>query len=167
MAGKSRSKKSGIGRAFNANFDTVLSPTEEQNYQSWKAKVAPYEDAERTYDLRGAFLAGEGPHPEAVGESQGHWTDRFKKPNHETFSKESQYAPFVPALLSGNWMAGDRFYPGEMSPLVVNAVRPGGRSQRNLPTPNFGNGIDAATLERLRQIGTEKLVRAIPSGDEK
>ena len=66
-------------------YDTKLSPAEEQQFRQWKAKNAP-NDSGADYDLRGAFKGGFSP------AANGHWPDRFKKPNHPTFSTQSQYS---------------------------------------------------------------------------
>lgn len=75
---------------------TPLSLSDEARYQLWKMQNAPLDSGE-DYDLRGAFMAGESPGPD------GHWTDRFKKPNHETFSDESQYAVGPERARAGFW----------------------------------------------------------------
>lgn len=70
------------------------------------------------YDYVGAFRAGEG---RAAG-SDGHFTDRFKLPGHETFSNESQYARGDFARRAGHW-DGDRFVPARpVTPLAVSAI---------------------------------------------
>ena len=79
-----------------AAYETKLTPDEEKEFQKWKAKVAP-NDSGQDYDLRGAFKAGVEPDPQT-----GHMPDTFKKPNHPTFSNESQYAPQAPNL-AGQW----------------------------------------------------------------
>lgn len=67
-------------------YDTKLTAAEESQFQAWKAKNAP-NDSGADYDLRGAFKAGVTP-----AASNGHWPDTFKKPNHPTFSNQSNYA---------------------------------------------------------------------------
>jgi hypothetical protein len=79
-------------------YETDLVPEDEVKFGSWKKQYAP-KDSGADYDYRGAFRAGEKPGPD------GHWTDRFKKPNHPTFSNESQYAA---AGTPGRW-EGDKF----------------------------------------------------------
>lgn len=66
-------------------YTTQLAPSEETEFQKWKAKYAP-KDSGYDYDLRGAFKSGLKPNP------AGHWPDTYKKPNHPTFSNESKYA---------------------------------------------------------------------------
>lgn len=82
-------------------YDTNLSPLEEIKFQEWKRVYAPH-DSGQDYDLRGAFKAGLMPDP-----LTGHWPDTYKKPNHPTFSVESQYAPLAPET-AGRWN-GDKY----------------------------------------------------------
>src|SRR4051812_40735246 len=91
-------RPSGLSNAA-PSFDTALSPAEEQQFQTWKRRVAPNDSGE-DYDLRGAFKAGVTPDPKT-----NHWPDTFKKPNEPTFSNESQYAriPYKAAATAGHW----------------------------------------------------------------
>lgn len=91
-----------------AEFETKLTPDEETNFQAWKTKYAP-NDSGADYDLRGAFKAGLTPDA-----ATGHWPDTFKKPNHPTFSNESQYAKDMPDK-AGHW-EGDKFIPPSTRP---------------------------------------------------
>jgi hypothetical protein len=92
-----------VPAATAGKYDTQLTPVEEKAFQQWKAKYAPADSGE-DYDYRGAFKAGATP-----GED-GHWVDTFKKPNHPTFSNESQYARGADAAKAGHW-EGDNFVP--------------------------------------------------------
>ena len=85
------------------NFETKLSKDEESKYQDWKSIHAP-NDSGFDYDFRGAFKAGVTPDNES-----NHWPDTFKKPNHPTFSDQSQYAKDAPHL-AGSWN-GDTYIP--------------------------------------------------------
>lgn len=98
------------------NFDhlnTKLSDDEEAMFHDWKEKYAP-NDSGKDYDLRGAFRAGLAPDPET-----GHWADTFKKPNHPTFSDQSQYAEQHPNL-AGKW-EGDTYLPNPKRDLAAQA----------------------------------------------
>ena len=90
-----------------SSYDTKLSPSDETAFQSWKQQYAP-KDSGADYDLRGAFKAGLKPDPQT-----GHWPDTFKKPNHPTFSNESQYAVGPNAAKAGSWAGPnhDQFVP--------------------------------------------------------
>ena len=63
-------------------------------FEEWKAKYAPH-DSGADYDLRGAYEDGLLP-----GEN-GHFSDKFKRPNHPTFSIESKY--WRPGMPAGRW----------------------------------------------------------------
>jgi hypothetical protein len=85
-------------------YETKLKPEEEKTFQQWKSKYAP-KDSGADYDLRGAYKAGLKPDPKT-----GHWSDRYKKPNHPTFSNQSQYAVGVNRAKAGRWK-GEKFIP--------------------------------------------------------
>lgn len=87
----------------------------EADFQKWKAKMAPNDSGE-DYDLRGAFMANVKPDPET-----GHWPDKFKKPNHPTFSDQSKYAKDRPEL-AGSW-DGDRYIPSVGAPAISDSVK--------------------------------------------
>lgn len=80
-------------------YDTALSPSEEKQFESWKQQYAP-NDTGADYDLRGAFKAGVKPDGD-----RGHFPDTFKKPNHPTFSVESQYSKGDE--IGGQWITKD------------------------------------------------------------
>lgn len=68
-----------------SQFNTALSPADEAKFQSWAKALGPQGNT-YDYDLRGAFKAGAGQ------AANGHFPDTFKKPNHPTFSDQSQYS---------------------------------------------------------------------------
>jgi len=80
-----------------ANNNTKLTPEEEARFLKWAApRMGDLED----YDLRGAWKAN------AQAASNGHLPDTFKKPNHPTFSQESQYS--TPDQMGGQWLNDGR-----------------------------------------------------------
>lgn len=87
-----------------SKYDTKLSPQDEIQFQGWKSKYAP-KDSGADYDLRGAYKAGIKPDPQ-----RGHFPDTFKKPNHPTFSTESQYSG-KDGFVGGKWGDGDSYTP--------------------------------------------------------
>jgi len=87
-------------------YDTKLSADEEPGFKSFKDRYAP-QDSGEDYDLRGAYKAGVTPDI-----NTGHMPDTFKKPNHPTFSDESQYAPMARSQ-AGHWQ-GDTYVPPEV-----------------------------------------------------
>lgn len=102
--GAGMARAQGTTYPMRKSYDTRLTPQEESQFQSWKQQYAP-NDTGTDYDLRGAFKAGLTPDPKT-----GHWPDTFKKPNHPTFSNESQYAVGDAAKEAGHWQ-GDKFIP--------------------------------------------------------
>lgn len=87
-----------------SKYNTKLSPQDEIQFQGWKAKYAP-NDSGTDYDLRGAYKAGIKPDAQ-----RGHFPDTFKKPNHPTFSTESQYSG-KDGFVGGKWGDGDSYTP--------------------------------------------------------
>lgn len=79
------------------DYETRLTPDQEQQYQTWRASLPKNLQNESDYDLRGAFLAS------VEADGRLHMTDRFKKPNHITFSDGSQYS--TPQAPGGQWMS--------------------------------------------------------------
>ena len=68
-------------------YNTQLTPEEQQSFEAWARAGGKDPQREKNdYDLQGYFKATNGA---PLGE--GHLTDQFKKPNHPTFSTESQY----------------------------------------------------------------------------
>jgi hypothetical protein len=80
-------------------YDTPLGPREAQ-FQQWQGHLPPNLQNTGDYDLRGAFLGN------AHAASNGHLTDTWKKPNHMTFSSDSQYSN--PAQMGGQWAGDDK-----------------------------------------------------------
>jgi len=89
-------------------YDTKLDPEEEKAFQVWRAANVNPRDSGEDYDFRGAWKAKE---VSAINPADGlpHWSDRFKKPNHPTFSTESVYAKDRPDL-AGTW-DGENYKP--------------------------------------------------------
>lgn len=86
------------GGAVGDDYNTTLSPEDETRFQTWKTQNAP-QDSGFDYDLRGAYRANMQRDSES-----GHMGDRFKKPNHPTFSDQSQYAVGDQTDRAGFWV---------------------------------------------------------------
>lgn len=72
-------------------YTTALSGQELTAFKKWLAALSEKSGRDMSrdsvdYDMQGAFKAGEGQ------SEDGHFTDRFKKPNHMTFSTDSKYS---------------------------------------------------------------------------
>lgn len=80
---------------FTDKYNTQLTPDEENQFQGW-AKTNPRLSNSYDYDARGFWKAGAGQ------SENGHGSDQFKKPNHPTFSDQSQYNG-VDGFQGGSW----------------------------------------------------------------
>jgi len=89
---------------FKQNFNTPLTDTERNKYQSWLDYQTGWNGSDPThasddYDMQGFW--------KKYGDTtiSGHFTDEFKKPNHPTFSEESQYSG-APSAWGGTYQGG-------------------------------------------------------------
>ncbi len=74
-------------------YNTALSARDEQRFRQWAGeRIRDTED----YDLRGAWKGN------AQAAANGHLPDTYKKPNHPTFSAESEYS--TPENPGGQWV---------------------------------------------------------------
>lgn len=94
-------------------YDTPLSPEQMLAYNQFLKESKRGMD-ETDYDLRGFFRDGNS------FDAAGHGADWYKKPNHPTFSNESQYHG-TDGLLGGIW-AGSQFIPSQHN-LNVHGTR--------------------------------------------
>ena len=127
-AALSTARKYAEGGSVGDDYNTKLSGEDETKFQGWKQQNMP-NDSGVDYDQRGAYQAQFQQQP------NGHWEDQFKKPNHPTFSDQSQYAKDQPDL-AGYWY-GDQFIPP--------ALKADGGEVADLPSG------DISDLERPRQ----------------
>lgn len=74
---------------YSDKFNTVLSPDEEEKYQAWATENHREKDV-YDYDLRGAWR--ELQSGTMSEDERGHLGDKYKKPNHPTFSDQSIYS---------------------------------------------------------------------------
>lgn len=74
---------------YSDKFNTVLSPDEEEKYQAWATEDHREKDV-YDYDLRGAWK--ELQSGTMSEDERGHLGDKYKKPNHPTFSDQSIYS---------------------------------------------------------------------------
>ena len=88
-------------------YNTPLPAEAEAKYQKWATDNNRTGDA-YDYDMRGAWAKG------LTGDGRGHFPDTFKKPNHPTFSDQSQYHG-TDGMFGGRWSQADgkdQFEPG-------------------------------------------------------
>ena len=86
---------------YTTQYNTPIPDELQKKFSDWMAEYSKRRggaDVSRDlydYDLMGAFMAGINP-------SSGHLPDTFKKPNHPTFSDQSQYS-IGPTRTGGKW----------------------------------------------------------------
>lgn len=90
-------------------YNTELSPNDIGAYTAWLLNESARQGRDLLmdrgdYDIQGYWLAGESP------DESGHGTDRYKKPNHPTFSDESIYSG-MNGEVGGTWN-GNSFIAG-------------------------------------------------------
>lgn len=98
-------------------YNTMLDSARQQQFMNWA--VQRYGDPMTVmmemgaYDLMGAWDAGDMD----KADSTGHFTDRWKKPNHITFSEDSNY--YDPeTMVNGTWIktpVGMTFIPTQQT----------------------------------------------------
>jgi hypothetical protein len=91
-----------------SEYDTELGAAGEANYQEWKKTLPKQLQSEQDYDLRGYYKDSKG------GDAEGHLTDKYKKPNHPTFSTESKY--YKKGMWAGKWNKNGDFEIPEDTP---------------------------------------------------
>jgi hypothetical protein len=151
------------------SYDTQLDPGQEKAYRVWMNKIGHTKAAGyrvddsfsgSDYDYRGFFKKNG---PVSLGQGQ-HLTDEFKKPAHETFSNESQYAVGENAARAGRW-EGETFHApqaeGPWAKYSAPATRPPPiapeQPQDTRPT---GNAYDAL-IEPVMSIGSSALAAPV------
>ena len=102
-------------RNFTARYNTILSPDEERQFVQWAVKNKRAGDM-YDYDLRGAWR--EMQRGDMTPDERGHLGDKYKKPNHPTFSDQSIYSG-VDGYQGGKWEqlpnGSWNFYPSNTS----------------------------------------------------
>lgn len=88
---------------FTDQYNTELNPEQEAAYQKWLS-IQTVPTSTHDYDLRG-FFANQVFGKTDTSEHKGHFDDRWKKPNHMTFSDQSNYAQILPdgSSTGGRW----------------------------------------------------------------
>lgn len=105
-----------FARDMTGEFNTPLSDEEEAAFAQWVMENNRMRDL-YNYDLRGAWKELNSGSMSA--DARGHLGDKYKKPNHPTFSVESVYAKHFPerAVEWGVGAQGTNIYSAQgMSP---------------------------------------------------
>ena len=90
---------------FTDQYNTELNPEQEAAYQNWLSIQKKVPTSTHDYDLKG-FFADQVFGKTDTSEHEGHFDDRWKKPNHMTFSDQSNYAQILPdgSSTGGRWI---------------------------------------------------------------
>lgn len=99
---------------FQEHYNTPIPADKQQDFEKWKFQQSLAQKRDITkdavdYDIQGAAMVVQQPG------SNGHGSDQFKKPNHPTFSDQSQYSG-QDGYQGGHWAEGPRgvqFTPSE------------------------------------------------------
>ena len=99
------------------DYSTRLSADDEQQFRDWvKKNRVPYQmssDAPQDYDMRGFWQGMVSGDPHATTgvdphDKQLHFTDYWKTPYHQTFSRESKFAaPNAPTWTEDGKLVGE------------------------------------------------------------
>lgn len=81
-------------------YSTTLTPEENVRYQKWKLTLPENLRYEGDYDLAGLWKENPSVKPSA----NMHFPDKYKKPNHQTFSDESIYFNPQTKKFAGKWI---------------------------------------------------------------
>jgi hypothetical protein len=105
--GMSISEKRSVAPLDIDQYRTKLNPSEEEAFQKWKSKLPERLQGDEDYDIRGFFK--ENPNFD-ISNPEQHLTDKYKLPNHNTFSNESKYFNDKTKKYGGYW-DGDNYIP--------------------------------------------------------
>jgi len=138
---------------YQSRFNTPLPASMRSGFRNWATKngYRP-EDEMQDYDIQGAYLQG------VQQSSNGHLTDQFKKPNHPTFSEQSQYSGVRGAPTGGHWDVPDQ------TEQAIRGTRPSftmseGMLRDDVPVHNPDN---LRQYLNTREFGTDLLLPRPP-----
>lgn len=79
--------------------ESVIPPERDQEFKNWIStnNITDLNEPDTHYDYRGAFLAGEKRDP-----TNGHWTDAFKLPGHESYGVTPDQRRTAAAVFQGS-----------------------------------------------------------------
>ena len=124
---------------------TKLTEPEQMKYDVWRSMLPKNLQYEGDYDLKGFYKENPNWTP---NDPNSHMTDKYKLPNHPTFSNESMYFNLSNKDSAGYWQ-NNMYIP--YNPSIKDTVRefgPGGE----VTTKNYVPEIPALTKETLDAI---------------
>ena len=87
---------------YTGHYNTQLSERDERQFQDWLTRQSEHTRRDVSRDLYDYDLRGYWRRHRTADLSEAHLPDTYKKPNHPTFSDESQYHG-VEGLHGGRW----------------------------------------------------------------
>lgn len=97
-----------VAEYFKQHFNTPLSDNEQGMYAEWLDSASKEKGRDLSQDTADYDLPGYWKWSQSAVQTEnerGHLTDQFKKPNHPTFSEESQYSG-APSAWGGTYQGG-------------------------------------------------------------
>ena len=139
---------------FKRNFNTVVPENKVEDYQRFLAdygksgRALSYVDSD--YDMAGYFMSG-GSIPK---DGKGHFPDTYKKPNHPTFSNQSQYHNTQANgvnFIGGSWSKDNMKYTP--SPHQSRDVQSLNRLQDYFSKAEIGRKVIIPTMQNILNKG--------------
>ncbi len=135
---------------FYTHFNTEIPPEKFSGFVDWMTQESKRKGRDMTMDLRSYDLQGYWLNKDKYPEDPktGHITDKYKKPNHITFSDESIY--HGKDFQGGNWKQRENKWVYTPSKTVIdfhgidklkNYFSQESGSELNIETPNYHNLI--------------------------
>lgn len=87
---------------YSSKFNTLLNANQEALFNSWLSKQSTATGRDVAKDLYDYDLKGWWKNNQGIDLNDGHLTDTYKKPNHPTFSDQSQFHG-VDGNQGGSW----------------------------------------------------------------
>lgn len=118
---------------------TELSHSQLKLFKQWKAKLPKNLQYEGDYDLKGFYKEN----PNFIAAEGQHMTDKFKLPNHPTFSNESRYYDQTVPGAGGYWK-DDSYVPNPKIGAPIPKMMAGGGQMDDLPLdqPTIGGELN-------------------------
>lgn len=96
---------------FREKYNTKLTPQEQVDFEAWLQDQSKQKGRDVSMDMGSYDLQGYWKN-DRTEDGDGHMTDRYKKPNHPTFSDQSMYSG-VDGYEGGKWDDAGGFTPSE------------------------------------------------------
>jgi len=130
-------------------YNTRLSPEQYPKFKVWASEDPDVRNNLYDYDMQGWWLENYLKGKLDSQEQGAHFTDKYKKPNHPTFSVESRYSNDVTP--GGSWTGRDGFWSFTPSKWQLQQSNYLPRL-RNYFNAEYGRGINEVILPNTRWL---------------